>query len=174
MTYRSASPATKSAELIERLGDLANVLEINDFDLRQLEREARRLLAADAAGAYEILGAVASLRGDAESVHGEHKRALNLSRESHDSLYNYAVSLGVIGDFDGAREAACKAFKKAPTDRETLMRCIEFSTMSGHLLEARQLICCVTDSGYGRAEASGSGWTMAATGGWTSCREGSG
>ena len=140
MTHGSAAPATKAAELIRRLSTLANKVEVGEFELRQVEHEANSLLQVDAEQAYQILGGVASLRGDKEGVHREHKRSLKLSGEAATSLRNYAVSLAIVSEFETARKAIQKAFRKDPTDQETLVRSILFSMMSGHFLEARELI----------------------------------
>ena len=140
MTHGSAAPATKAAELIGRLSTLAKRAEISDFELRQMEHEANRLLQADAEQAYQILGGLAALRGDAEGVHREHKKALKLSGEEATSLRNFAVSLVIVSEFEAAREAIRKAFRKNPTDQETLVRSILLSIMSGHFLEARELM----------------------------------
>ena len=140
MTHGSAAPATKAAELIRRLSTLANRVEIGDFELRQMEQEAAKLLQVDAEQAYQILGGVAALRGDAEGVHREHKKALKLSGEAATSLRNFAVSLAIVSEFEAAQETIQKAFSKDPTDQETLVRSILFSMMSGHFLEARELI----------------------------------
>lgn len=140
MAHGSAAPATKAAKLFRRLSTFANRAEISDFELRQMEHEANRLLQADAEQAYQILGGLAALRGDAEGVHREHERALKLSGEEATSLRNFAVSLAVVSEFEAAREAIRKAFRKDPTNQETLARAILFSMMSGHFLEARELI----------------------------------
>ena len=140
MTHGSAAPATKAAELVRRLSALANRVEISDFELRQMEQEANKLLQVDADQAYQILGGVASLRGDAQGVHREHKRALKLSGEAAASLRNYAISLAIISEFEAAWKTIQKSFRKDPTDQETLWRYILFSIMSGHFLEAQELM----------------------------------
>ena len=140
MTHGSAAPATKAAELIGRLSALANRVKVSDFELRQLELEANKLLQLDAEQAYQILGGVASLRGDVQGVHREHKRALKLSGEAASSLRNYAISLAIVNEFEAARKTIQKSFRKDPTDQETLWRFILFSIMSGYFLEARELM----------------------------------
>ena len=62
------SPAPKSEEVLASLAAMANEIDPNGFELKRLEREARKLLNVDAVSGYTALGAIASLRGDVEDV----------------------------------------------------------------------------------------------------------
>ena len=114
------SPAPTSEKILASLAAMANEIDPNGFELKRLEREARKLLNVDAVSGYTALGAVASLRGDVEDVHAHHKRALNLSGESAEALHNYAASLTKLGEFTEALEVARRAYARAPADPAVL------------------------------------------------------
>ena len=115
-----SSPTPKSEEILTSLAAMANEIDPNGFELKRLEREARKLLNVDAVSGYTALGAIASLRGDVEDVHAHHKRALNLSGESAEALHNYAASLTKLGEFTEALEVARRAYARAPADPAVL------------------------------------------------------
>ena len=139
MPYLSASRATKSEEIFETLSVIANSKELNELDVKKLEREADKLLKVDAVSAYTALGALASLRGDIEEAHSQHKRALKLSSRSAQALHNYAVSLAKLGEFAAAREAVSEACMRAPDDLKMLDAMVTASIFTGHFGEAHEL-----------------------------------
>ena len=134
------SPAPKSEKILASLAAMANEINPNGFELKRLEREARKLLNVDAVSGYTALGAVASLRGDVEDVHAHHKRALNLSGESAEALHNYAASLTKLGEFTEALEVARRAYARAPADPAVLDGVVSASIFTGHFREAYELV----------------------------------
>ena len=134
------SPAPKSEEVLASLAAMANEIDPNGFELKRLEREARKLLDVDAVSGYTALGAIASLRGDVEDVHSHHKRALNLSGESAEALHNYAASLTKLGEFTEALEVARRAYARAPADPAVLDGVVSASIFTGHFREACDLV----------------------------------
>ena len=134
------APATKAAALIEALATLAEEAEPNNFKLRQLEREAEKLLKFDAVAGYTALGAVASLRGDIEAVHSRHGAALKLSGDSPETLHNYGASLAKVGEFTQALEVARRAHSRAPADPGVFDGVVTASLYTGHFREAYDLV----------------------------------
>ena len=133
------SPAPTSEKILASLAAMANEIDPNGFELRRLEREARKLLNVDAVSGYTALGAVASVRGDVEDVHAHHKRALNLSGESAEALHNYAASLTKLGEFTEALEVARRAYARNPAAPTTLDRAIAAAIFTGNFREACDL-----------------------------------
>lgn len=134
------SPATKAAELIKSLAELADEIEPNGFELKRLEREAEQLLKIDAVAGHTALGAAASLRGDVTEVHYRHRLAAKLSGESAQTLYNYAASLIGLGEFTEALEIARRAYSRDPADPMVLNGVVSASVLTGHFREAYELV----------------------------------
>ena len=134
------SPAPTSEKILASLAAMANEIDPNGFELKRLEREARKLLNVDAVSGYTALGAVASLRGDVEDVHAHHKRALNLSGESAETLHNYAASLTKLGEFTEALEVARRAYARNPADPTVLDGVVSASIFTGHFRESYELV----------------------------------
>ena len=130
---------TTSKPLWDHLVAMAHTRDLNEFDLKHAEREARKLLQVDALQAHTALGAVAALRYEEHEVHTRHKTALNLSHRAPRALLNYAVSLRRIGRFDESREATLEALAQAPSDPALLQLSVTASVRSGHFLEAKRL-----------------------------------
>ena len=134
------SPAPESAEFLASLAAMAGEIEPNRFELKRLEREARKLLKIDPVAGYTALGAAASLRGDIEEVHSRHQFALQLSGESPEALHNYAASLAKLGEFTEALEVARRAYAQAPADLVVLDGVVTASIFTGHFREACELV----------------------------------
>ena len=134
------SPATKAAELIRSLAELAEETEPNEFELKRLEREAEKLLKVDAVAGHTALGAAASLRGDTREVHYRHRLAAKLSGESAETPYNYAASLTKLGEFTDALEIARRANSRAPANPDVFGGLVAASVITGHFREACELI----------------------------------
>ena len=139
MPYLSASPATKSKEVFEALEAMESETHLNDFAVRKLEREAERLVKADAASGYTALGVLAALRGDADAAHDYHEKTLKLSGESADALHNYATSLGKLGEYAKALEVSRRAYARNPAEPAMLHRAIAASIFTGNFREACDL-----------------------------------
>lgn len=92
----SGQPQTRYNSIIEQINDLLQK-GVDDLSYRRLEREARSLVAVDALQGYMALGAVAALRHDAQAVKEWHDKTLLLAKNNSSVLYNYAVSLQIVG-----------------------------------------------------------------------------
>ena len=62
MPHLSASPAAKSKEVFEALEAMESATHLNEFEVKKLEREAERLVKADAESGYTVLGVIAAMR----------------------------------------------------------------------------------------------------------------
>ena len=133
------SPAPKSAEILASLAAMEGEIEPNGFELKRLEREARRLLKVDPIAGCTALGAAASLRGNIEEMRSRHQLALQLSGESPEALHNYAASLATLGEFTESLEVARRAYARAPADPAVLDGVVTAAIFTGHFREACEL-----------------------------------
>ena len=139
MPYLSASPAAKSKEVFEALEAMESATHLNEFEVKKLEREAERLVKADAESGYTVLGVIAAMRGDADGAHAYHKMVLKLTGESANTLYNYATSLAKLGEHAKALEFSRRAYARNPADPTMLHRAIAASIFTGNFREASDL-----------------------------------
>ena len=141
MTYQAHARATKVSHLIERLSSLT-VKNLDEFELQRIKIEADSLLRARPSQAHQahmVLGAVASLRGDAEAVRHHNGIALRYLGNEVDVWYNCSVSLFIIDEAIEAAEFARKAFELAPDDCMILEHLIKTTVASACFKEARDL-----------------------------------
>ena len=131
--------ATKAQELVRRLTTIADAEELNEWGIRQLEREARALMDADAVAAHIVLGGVAALKGEVAEVREHHRIALQLSGNSVEALRNGAASLSRVGEMNEAFEAILQAHERIPDDPDTLSAAISMAVQSAHFQKAREL-----------------------------------
>ena len=136
----SGTPATIAPGLLARLNELRRQTAASDVELKRLERQAQRLLKADALTAYMALGAVATLQGDVDGMHANHKRAVDLAPNSALPYQNYGSSLMALARFDEARSIAMKGLQADPDDQDILTLAIHMTLMCGLFSEAQELL----------------------------------
>jgi tetratricopeptide (TPR) repeat protein len=109
--------ATKTNQLAEEINQLRLISKIDSFTIARLEREAQKLVKIDAFSAYQLLGILASLKGDIVSLHKNYEKALKLVVTNQDNaraLSNYAASLVNMGYFSEAAELSVKSYGYNP------------------------------------------------------------
>ncbi len=131
------TPATKGAELIDRLSAVLLGVEVDDLGLRRIRQEAQTLMGADPVEAHTVLGALATLEGRADDVRKHFRIALQQSGHSASVSRNYSCSLLALGRSDEAFEVAKQASGRAPDDLAVLEHLISTALQAGRLLEAR-------------------------------------
>ena len=135
----TAAKESKAGTLIRELERLDMSEVLDDLEVRRLAREARSLMASDAAGAHSVLGGIAGIEGDAAKVHGHYRAALRLSDHNLLVLCNYATALGRAGDFDEAFPTIMEAHRRAPDDANVLSNAIILAIEGGRFTESVQL-----------------------------------
>ena len=131
------TPATKGAELINRLNAALLGAEVDDLVLRRIRHEAQQLMGADPVEAHTVLGAIATLEGRADDVRKHFHVALQQSGHSASVSMNYSCSLLTLGRPDEAFEIAKQASERAPDDLAVLEHLSSAALEAGRLLEAR-------------------------------------
>ena len=111
-----AAPAPKTGELFEKLASLSAV---DDFSLRVIKADARKLMAVHAGGGHSVLGAVAALQGDREGSIHHHENSVKLE-DSVPLWQNYCSSLTVLDEPTERLEVARRAIARHPHSRELL------------------------------------------------------
>ena len=133
------TPATKGAELINRLNAVVLGAEVDDLVLRRLRHEAQQLMGPAPVEAHTVLGAIATLEGRADDVRKHFRVALQQSGHSASVSRNYSCSLLALGRPDEAFEVAKQASERAPDDLAIFEHLITTALEAGRLLEARTL-----------------------------------
>ena len=114
------APLPKTAELADRLQQMAAAPTVDEQELQRIAQVANRMFSTDAASAHAILGRVATLRWDVEEAKRRYSLAIPLG-DSAPILCDYADSLTFLGQIDDAFDAAQAAFERAP-DNVTVLR----------------------------------------------------
>lgn len=134
-------PEPKGTAIVKRINVLAEQKSRKEdisFPLARVEKEIQNLIHDDAAAAYDLLGMVASLRGDEDSVRKYHENALRLDPGDREVLCNYATSLGRLGFHSEARQKLIDAYKLHVGAPEILREIVKYSITSGRFHEAAE------------------------------------
>ncbi len=129
------APQTKANNLMVRL--MAMVDAPNEIALRAVERDAKAVMDVDPAGSHTVLGAIASLRWDAESVR-EHFRIALQHADSPETHHNYSIALALVDEWRDSLSAAETAHKKAPDNTAILDSAIKRAVEAGQFRVARK------------------------------------
>ena len=133
-----ASSAPKTNELFEHLSALENSgEEVTEFELKKLEREANKLMRADAPAAHALLGTVHSYRWNASAVKHHFENMFKMIGEPYHAAHCYALALLRIGELEEAFLILNKEdwFSGTP-DYAVFEDAIHMGTVSGHFREA--------------------------------------
>ncbi len=132
-------PQTIGAEILAAIEDLFRHDEApSSFELARLERDAKKLIAADAAQGYVMLGAIAALAWDSEQALRHVKNAIKLD-SSPESLINCAITLRYVGLIEEAADLVAQAAAKAPGSQFVMNNAVEWLAGAGRLDEAAAL-----------------------------------
>lgn len=123
------APESKHNNIIQELNEISNHIDIGPFrfKLNGFKEDAKRMISTDPKLAYTILGIVACIEDDIESMHKNHQNAIKLSGESFYTLQHYSASLAEQGLLDQAYRYAYKAYEKAKDDRDILATLMELA-----------------------------------------------
>ena len=133
MSYIPA-PKTKANDLMDRLMAMDAP---NETTLRRVERDAEAVMDVDPAGSHTVLGMIASLRWDADSVR-EHFRIALQHADSPETHHNYSIALALVDEWHDSFDAADTAHKNAPDNTVILNGAIERAVEAGRFRMAQQ------------------------------------
>ena len=132
MSYIPA-PKTQAKDLMDRVMAMEAP---NEIVLRGVERDAAAAMDVDPAGAHTVLGAVASLRWDAESVR-EHFRIALQHADRPETHHNYSIALALVDEWRDSFDAADTAHQNAPDNTVILDSAIKRAVEAGQFRIAR-------------------------------------
>jgi tetratricopeptide (TPR) repeat protein len=127
-------------QIFERVNSLPYDREPSEFELRSIEKDIAKVRSIDALAAFQLAGALASVRGDIDAMHRNHKAALRLGSGSTDAWTNYACSLMRLGYLSEGLDKLRNAFSIDPMDVEVLKELIDAAYLSGRFSEAADLL----------------------------------
>jgi hypothetical protein len=123
------APASKYDDIILDLNEIAKAFDVTPytFKLNRYKTDATVMIQDDPENSYSILGMIACIEKDIDSMHRYHKIALKCSSESARSLFQYSSSLYNHDLFEDSYKYAYKAFEKNKGDRLTLQLLLKTS-----------------------------------------------
>lgn len=114
-----SAPLPKASELADRVAQIGQEAVIDEFALRRIAADARKLMPADAANAHAVLGRVAALQWDVEGLRRHYRSAISLGDPAL-SRWDYSTSLFLVGEVKESYEIAHDAWQKAPDNLSLL------------------------------------------------------
>jgi hypothetical protein len=133
----SFHPKTKTRNLIDLLNELAGSSRVNDFTIRNIEREAAAMRNANPPGASVVLGAAACLKGDVEAMHAHHRNAIALGGGAY-AHFQYAISLSRVGQLAESMVYAERGHEIDPLDADGIELVIGTALALGLKLRAKE------------------------------------
>ena len=133
-----AAPLPKATELADRLAQIGQDAVLDEFALRRIVADARKLISTDAAKAHDVLGQVAALQWDVSALRRHYRSAISLG-DPVLGLWNYSTALFLVGEAGESYEAARDAWRKAPDDLALLDDLIASALHDGRFGEAQAL-----------------------------------
>lgn len=132
-------PKTIGSELLGTIEDLfRNDSSLSPFDIARLEREAKKLMSADAAEAYVILGAISALAWDKDQALQHVRNAIRLDSRAETRI-NCAITLRYVGLIDDAADLVAQAAARAPGSELIINTAVEWLAGAGRLHQAAAL-----------------------------------
>lgn len=105
----------------------------------RIEREAQKLVKVNAVQGYMALGALAALNHDVAGVKAWHDKTLHLAKNNASVLYNYAVSLHIVG-LNAEAAAFAKPAMELASDKNYAGLFLRATIGAGKLMEAFECV----------------------------------
>jgi len=106
-------PAEKTNDIISQLNKMEVNAKGNVFHLLRYRRDAEALVKDNPSAAYDMLGAIACLEMDHESMHKFYHAAIDCSDGNPERYANYSISLGRLGFAKEAYEYISQALERS-------------------------------------------------------------
>jgi tetratricopeptide (TPR) repeat protein len=125
-----------TTEIFAKLNSLSRDVRPSEFQVKLIEREIARIATMDRSGAYQLSGALASLRGDVEDMHLNHQAAVRSAPGDDGAWTNYACSLFRMGFVHESIDKLRRAHELDPMDLDTVDALVGHSFAGGQFTEA--------------------------------------
>lgn len=131
-------PARKqlTTEIFAKLNSLSRDVRPSEFQVRLIERDIARIGTMDRSAAYQLSGALASLRGDAEDMRRNHQAAIRTAPADDEAWTNYACSLFRMGFVHESIDKLRRAHELDPMDMDTVDALVGHSFAGGQFTQA--------------------------------------
>lgn len=136
----TAQPALASGTLIDEINALFRNRAATEIATRRIRREAEKLRASDARGAYMVLGMLDCLAWNEEGMRENHERVLRLASSDVYAYLNYVTSLGRMNLVSEAYARQQDAYKRWPNEPEVIDTCIWTALKAGRISAARKFL----------------------------------
>ncbi len=133
-----SAPMPKTSDLADRVAQMGQDAVIDEFALRRIAADARKLMSTDAAGAHTVLGRVAALRWDVAELKRRYQSAISLG-DPVLSRCDYSAALFLVGEAEQSYEIAHEAWQRAPNSLPVLDELITSAIHVAHFEEAKAL-----------------------------------
>jgi hypothetical protein len=116
----ASTPKSKIPEIICQLNEMIVSGNINEFTLKRYKAEAAKVKQSDLAAYFCVLGMIACIEKDDESMHANHKNSLIYSKNDPHYLAQYSVSLMNRKMFEQSYAFAKEAIEIDPLNEKAL------------------------------------------------------
>lgn len=118
-------PESEVSSIMDEVERFRLESNFSDFDLKRLKKKAENIKKNDLAMGFSLLGMIACLENDSETMRSYFKRAIDQSGSDPLHVLNYAISLRDFGLYEEAYEYAMKAYEKDRSFIKTINILIE-------------------------------------------------
>lgn len=125
-------PATKTSDLVKDLNNLTSSEIRNEVRMKGLKVRAQKIVSADPAEGYCLLGMISAVLQDIKGMHENHEKSLRLADSSWEYI-QYAKSCLKNGLPDEASKIYAQAYNIFTGDLNLLEQCIESHAQIGDL-----------------------------------------
>ena len=108
---------SKGQEIVDKLNEMFDRKQINQFEIRKFKNEAEKLKQVDLPGAFTILGIIACIEKNTDDMHSSHKNAIAYSSDEDVkivSMVQYVISLYNAELFEEAHVKSLGIYKEDP------------------------------------------------------------
>lgn len=132
----TAQLALASNALIDEINTLFRGRVVTDIATRRIRREAERLKAADARGAYMVLGMLDCLAWSENGMRENHERVLRLASSDFYVYLNYVTSLDRMNFVSEAYTRQQAVYNRWPNEPDVVDACIWTALRAGRISAA--------------------------------------
>ena len=138
MSTATRQAAATFGELIERINQLFDLEEVDEFTRQRMKRDAEALAAVKPEQGHTVLGALAALDWNGEAAQ-EHYAAAIRARNIPEVHQAFAITLSRMGYVRQALDEALSAYMMAPEDGRFLRQAFEIAIIAGAINKAVDL-----------------------------------
>ena len=132
-----SAPLPKVSELADQVAQIGQNAVVDEFALRRISADARKLMSADAANAHAVLGRLAALQWNVDGLKRHYRSAISLG-DPVLSRWDYSTALFLVGEVGESYEVARDAWQRAPDNLPLLDNLITSALHVARFGEARE------------------------------------